>query len=809
MTTRSGLTQVEAKARLAQHGPNALTQAESVTWPALLLEQLKSPVVLLLLGACVVSGVLREVADAVAIGAIVVLNAVVGVLQEYRAERAMQALRAMTAPRARVRRDGGAVLVPAAEVVPGDLLELEAGDLVAADAHVLEAHALATNEAPLTGESAQVEKSPDAVSATAPLAERHDHVFMGTAVVKGAALAEVEATGMKTELGRIAGLLATAEDRETPLQRRLAAVSRLLLYICLGVVVVVAAVGLWRGTPWLDVLISGVSLAVAAVPEGLPAIVTIALAIGVRRMASRHVLVRRLPAVETLGCATVICTDKTGTLTTGEMTVRTTWGAEPRALLEAAAACCDAELAADGKSGVGDTTEVAILRAAAGHGVLRADLERRHPRLSELPFDSERKRMSVLREGGTLHVKGAPESVFPLCDADTAAARAEADLMASKGLRVLAVALGQGPAEAHLTLVGLLGLADPPREEAIAAVAAAKAAGIETVMITGDHPRTAQAIALELGILEPGQSPEGRVYARASPEDKLTVVRRLAAEGGVVAMTGDGVNDAPALREADIGICMGKGGTEVTREASDIVLTDDNFASIVAAVREGRGIFDNIRKALVYLLAGNTSELAVMLVASLAGLPAPLLPLQLLWINLVTDGFPALALVLDAPGSTVMRRRPRRPDEPMLGRPEWRRIVGRGTVEAALAFGAFVWALGTRGEDTARALVFCVVVFCQVFRALGSRSSTRTFWEVGAFTNKPLLAVVGLSVLLQVALVAVAPVRELFHLGPLTVLDGAVALGLGLAPVSGIELLKLWRRRPRKSSVAASGAVPG
>jgi P-type Ca2+ transporter type 2C len=798
---RDGLGPAEAQRRLAEVGPNALPQEDGPSPLWILWSQLKSPPVLLLLAACGVSVALKESADAIAIAAIVLLNAGVGFAQEYRAERAMAALRSMTAPRARVRRGGQTLVISAAEVVPGDLLCLEAGDVVAADARLLEAQRLATNEAPLTGESAQVEKSITPVPAEAPLAERTDSVFMGTSVGTGTGLAEVAATGARTELGKIAHLLATTEDGETPLQQRLAKVSRLLLWLCLGIVGVVAAAGLVRGASGFDVFLSAVSLAVAAIPEGLPAIVTIALAIGVRRMAARHVLVRKLAAVETLGCATVICTDKTGTLTTGVMAVRGLWGPDEAALLRAAASCCDADLGQGGRPGVGDTTELAILAAAAERGLHRAELEAAAPREGTVPFDSQTRWMSVSRADGRLDAKGALEALLSMCPgADRDAAHAANADLAARGLRVLAVASGAAATPGDLRLLGLIGIADPPRKEAIAAVASAQAAGIETVMITGDHPLTAKAIAAELGIRH--------VHARAAPEDKLRIVGEWKKSGGVVAMTGDGVNDAPALRAADIGICMGKTGTDVTREASDMVLTDDNFASIVAAVREGRGIFDNIRKALVYLLSGNVAELAVMLVAALAGLPPPLLPLHLLWINLVTDGLPALALVMDPADPDVMRRGPRPGSEPMLGRPEWLRVIGPGLLEGTLALATFVLVLRTHGEGTARSMAFAVLVFTQLLRVFASRSPTRLFWEMGTFSNLTLLAVVGTSVAAQITLHALPWTRGLFRLEPLAADDWALALGLGFVPVSVLELLKLARRlrRPRPPAPAGPAA---
>ncbi|HEY8206476.1 MAG TPA: cation-translocating P-type ATPase, partial [Myxococcaceae bacterium] len=762
-----GLTADQAAARLEQFGSNEL-QREKATPPwRVFLGQFKGALIWLLLGACVISAALGEVGDAIAIGAILLINAVVGFLQEYRAERAVLALRSMTAPHARVRRDGHAQVIPSTQVVPGDVLLLEAGDLVAADARLLEAHALSTLEAALTGESVPAEKRVDPAAPDAPLAERHDRVFLGTAVATGTGLAEVTGTGMRTELGRIAHLLATAEEEATPLQRRLDQVGRLLLYLCAGLVVVVAAANLARGHGWLEVLMSSVSLAVAAVPEGLAAVVTIALAVGVQRMAARNVLVRKLPAVETLGSTTVICTDKTGTLTTGTMAARELWGQDHQALLFAAAANCDAELDAGGP-GTGDPTELAILEAAALRGIQRPDIERDLPRREVHPFDSERKRMSILRSDGVLYVKGAPEMVLPLTRGNDGKAVAAAAELSARGLRVLAVAVGQGDGEKDLELRGLIGLSDPPRTEAIEAVRQARGAGIRTVMITGDHPKTAEAIAREMGLLLPGEDPAEVVHARATPEDKLKIVRAWKAKGAVVAMTGDGVNDAPALKEAHIGIAMGKGGTEVTREASDMVLADDNYASIVAAVREGRGIYENIQKTLVYLLAGNAGELMLMLGASAFGLPIPLLPLHLLWINLVTDGLPALALVMDPADPELLQRPPRPLQEPILGRPQWWTIAWIGALEATLSLGVFAWALRTRDLPHARNLAFTVVVFAELFRALASRSATRTYLEVGLWNNARLIAVVLISAGLQLAIHWVPALHPLFDISPMS-----------------------------------------
>ena len=793
-----GLASVDAQRRLAEFGPNEIQREKTITPFTLLARQFTSPVIWLLLGASVLSASLGELVDAVAIGAIVIVNAGIGFFQEYRAERAVMALRSMTAPRARVMRDGHSVMVPADTIVPGDLLVLEAGDVAAADARLHTAHALSTNEAALTGESTPVEKTTVPTAPDTPLAERHDFVFMGTSVSTGTGGAEVVATGMQTELGRIAHLLATAEETVTPLQRRLARVSQTLLYICGGIVVVVAVAGLLRGWPLIQVLMAAVSLAIAAVPEGLPAVVTIALAVGVQRMAARHVLVRRLPAVETLGCATVICTDKTGTLTTGVMVVRELWGPDETKLLFAGAACSDAELGANDRAGVGDPTELAILIAAAERGIHRQDIETAKHRVTVIPFDSVLKRMSIERADGSVYIKGAVESVLPLCVSGGNDAAEANDKMAERGLRVLAVAVAPAGPEIRATLLGLIGMADPPRAEAIAAVAAARAAGITTVMITGDHPVTARAVARELGILSGADAPEdatqARVHARATPEDKIRIVREWKARGAVVAMTGDGVNDAPALREAHIGIAMGLTGTEVTREASDMVLADDNFASIVAAVREGRGIFDNIRKTLVYLLSGNTAELTVMLVAAVGGLPLPLLPLHLLWINVVTDGLPALALVVDPPEEDVLQRPPRHPDEPMLGRAQWNYVIATGLLQAAATLGVFIWALSARDLIEARNLAFSVLVFGELFRAFAARSTTRVFWEVGVFTNRWLLGVVLFSVLMQLGMHYIPAAQAVFEIGPLSIADCALTVLVALGPVTVIELSKLIRR---------------
>ena len=789
-----GISGGEAQRLLLEVGPNKLKREAGPSVWRLLLRQFNSPLIWLLLGACLLSIAVGELADSIAIIAIVILNGLFGFVQEYRAERAMAALLALTAPRARVMRDGRSSMISAEEIVPGDLILLDAGDIVAADAELLEAHTLLINEAILTGESAPAEKCISRETHSSSLAEKSGFVFSGTHVANGSGKALVRSTGMQTEIGKIAHLLTQTTQTQTPLQIRLAALGRTLLYISLALVAVVAITGLIRHQPWLEIMMSSISLAVAAVPEGLPAIVTIALAIGVQRMSNRNVLVRSMPAIEALGSTTVICTDKTGTLTTGVMQVRELWGSDHKALLFAAAACCDAELKPGNRSGIGDPTEVAILMAASERKIHRDAIERDYPRRNVNPFDSERKRMSIYRSNGVLYAKGAVESILSQCSEVTPGVQETSTEMAERGLRVLAVATGDSAQENGLKFLGLLGIADPPRTEAMNAVADARTAGIRTIMITGDHPVTARAIARELGILTDDDALSGFVHARVTPADKIQIVRNWKEKGEIVSMTGDGVNDAPALREAHVGIAMGITGTEVAKESADVVLTDDNFASIVAAIREGRGIYENIQKAIVYLLTGNTSELLVMLCAAVVGLPVPLLPIHLLWINLVTDGLPALALVMDPASPNAMRRPPRDPDELMLGKPEWKRILFNGTLETIVVLAAFVYQLKYIGIDGARSFGFATLVFSQMFRAFSARSNTRIFWEVGAFNNLWLLGVIMLTIALQISVYYIPVTKELFQLESMPLVNWIWAFLLGLIPVSVIEIQKLLRR---------------
>lgn len=830
-SSRVGLSSAVAARRLAENGRNELTESQPISPLSILLGQFKSLIVWILIIAGGVSAALGEVIDAIAILAIVILNAVIGFYQEFSAEKSIAALRKITAPRAKVLRDGAVTVVPAAEIAVGDVLDFEAGDLVGADARVLEAASLRCIEAALTGESEAVEKKEAILEGSnVPLGDRTNLVFMGTSVATGQGRAVVVATGMETEIGRIAGLIADAgADEETPLQKKLAAFGRVLVWASLGIVGLLFVLGLVRGMKFLEIFMTSVGLAVAAVPEGLPAIVTVALALGVLRMSRRRALVRRLPSVETLGSTSVICTDKTGTLTVGEMTVRELYvagqtfavtgegyGPHGEVLFEGQASdsrhagpllelanilvgCNNAHLVLeDGKWRViGDPTEGALLAAGqkAGSDPRRLDSER--PKHHEIPFDSERKRRTVIRKmaDGRLraYINGAPDELLRLCtqiytaqgvrpltDEDRREILAQNAAMARQALRVLGSTCRDLPedgselltaesVERDLVFVGLAGMYDPPRPEVREAIGKCHQAGIRVLMITGDHPHTALAIARELGIadenasalsgIELDQLSDGElqaragsvaVYARVSAAHKLRIVRALKAAGEVVAMTGDGVNDAPAIKGADIGIAMGRSGTEVTKQAADMVITDDNFASIVAAVEEGRGIYDNIRKTLQYLLAGNSGELLLMTAAIVMGLPSPLLAIHLLWINLVTDGLPALCLAIDPVDSDVMRRRPRLRNESITGGGFFTTMLLTGILTAAVSLGVYLYGLRSETPELARTHAFAALVFAELLRSFGARSETRPLWRMNHFANLHLLIAVGISFGIQI-----------------------------------------------------------
>ena len=875
---RSGLPAAEARARLERFGPNELREAKGRSPLGIFIEQFKGLIIWVLIAAAVVSGFMGEWLDALAILAIVLLNAVLGLMQEYRAEKSLAALRKMSAPSAKAVRDGATTLVPARELVPGDLVELEAGDHVPADARVTWHTAnFAVQEASLTGESSPVDKTDFVLEERdVPLAERANIVYMGTSVVTGKARALVVETGMGTELGRIAGLIQGITKETTPLQRRLHDFGKWIIFLCFALVAMVFALELLRGGRLMEMFLTSVSLAVAAIPEGLPAVVTIALALGVQRMVRRHVLIRKLPSVETLGCATVICSDKTGTLTKNEMTVRVVWtsrrayqvtgtgyapegeflvdgravrpGEHPdlTATLAAGVLCNNARLRreAGGLETFGDPTEVALLSAAAKAGVWKEDAERDRALVEEIPFDSERKKMTVIRKDGAglaVFTKGAPDLLLgdcarlvedgaerPMTPGDRARIVAANDNLSRRALRVLAVARRALDREPHscsaeaiendLAFCGLIAMIDPPRPEVRAAVDKCRTSGIRTVMITGDHKNTAVAVAKELGFFGEGavaltgeevdclsdEEFDGAVertavYARVSPEHKLRAVRALRRRGEIVAMTGDGVNDAPAVKEADIGIAMGLTGTDVTKEVSDMVITDDNFASIVAAVEEGRGIYDNIKKFIHYLLSCNSGEILVMFAASLLALPVPLVPIQILWVNLITDGFPALALGVDPVDPKVMDRPPRKPDEPVITRARGRLIMAQGMFIALCTLSAFVYVLEfeKQGIGRARTVALAVLTCSELSHSFSCRNMKESLFKLGVFGNPGLFAANGISLLLQLAIIYVPFLQPIFKTQALGLTDLGVILIFSTLPFWAMEAVKAVNRKWR------------
>jgi P-type Ca2+ transporter type 2C len=851
-TSSAGLSPDEVLRRRAEHGLNVLEEAPPRSMLALFLAQFADFMILVLLAAAVVSGLIGDLTDTLVIVAIVLLNAAIGFGQEFRAAKAMQALKAMAAPSAMVVRAGSTASVPAAELVPGDAVLLEAGRIVPADLRLVEAASLRIDEAALTGESVPVDKSTEALGdPEAAVGDRRNIAHKGTQVTYGRGLGVVVATGMRTEFGRIARLLEAAHAVETPLQRRLAVFGRRLALVVIGICGVVFATGLLRGEPALPMLLTALSLAVAAIPEALPAVVSISLALGARRLMARQALIRRLAAVEALGSVTVICSDKTGTLTANEMRVERWWcdgvladapgAAGPWALLLSAMAVShDAAVGEDGAL-VGDPTEVALLGAARAAGLDHAAELARLPRVDEVPFDSARKCMTTIHrpaDGGLLAVtKGAAEVVLAAAVSvqrsagagaaaasfDPAAIGRVAEQMAAEGLRVLAVGVRRlaacpdtsDPAsvERDLEFVGLLGLMDPPRPEAAAAIAACHAAGITPVMITGDHPVTARAIAARLGLeVNDGTVMSGqqlaalsaqqlaervkhvRVYARVAPEQKLDIVTALQAQGEVVAMTGDGVNDAPALRRADIGVAMGITGTDVAREAGSMVLLDDNFATVVRAVREGRRIYDNLRRFIRYVLTTNSGEIWTIFLAPFVGLPMPLLPIHILWINLVTDGLPGLALAAEPEEPDVMRRPPRPPRESLFAQGLGLHALLVGMLMAALALGAQAWYLG-RDAAQWQTVVFTTLCFMQLGHVLAIRSERSSLFSQGLWSNRPLALAVALTVLLQLAVVYTPLGNAWFRTVPLSVADLAVCVGAALVIVAVVELEKAVRRR--------------
>ena len=842
-----GLTQGEGARRLAGYGENKLEKAKPPGLFRQVLAQLRDPMILVLLAAAALSffaGGGQDWLDTAIILLIVVFNTVISVSQEDNARKALEALEKLAAPRARVLREGVERRLESTHLVPGDILLLEAGDYVPADGRILWAAGLQTDESAMTGESLPVHKrAGDGLPPDTPLAERKNMVIGGTVVTGGRAKVVVTATGMQTEMGKIAGLLLRQGQGETPLQRKMKEVSRVLSLVCVGVCAVMFGVGMLQHRDILDMFLTAVALAVAAIPEGLPAIVTIVLAVGVGRMARRNAIIKRLPAVETLGCASVICSDKTGTLTKNQMTVLEVWTPAPAhrdRALTLGTLCGDAQ---EGPGGyIGDPTETAIAQAAAQAGLEKAALERDMPRRGEAPFDSVRKRMATchaLPNGEALvAVKGAPEAVLarcthllgaqgprPLTDGDRRRIAQVGGDLAGQALRVLAVAQRLQPAlpksmaaeslEAELTFVGLIGMMDPPRPEVRQAVDRCAGAGIRPVMITGDHKDTAVAIAKQLNIYRPGDKaidgagldflPQETleeeieafsVYARVTPEHKMRIVQAWQRRGHVVAMTGDGVNDAPALKAADIGCAMGKTGTDVAKGAADMILTDDNFATVVAAVEQGRGIYANIRKAIHYLLSCNIGEILTIFLATLLPVSqAPLSPVQLLWLNLVTDSLPALALGMEPVEKTAMTQPPRGKEEPLFSRAFSRRLAWQGALVGGitlLAYGLGFHLTGTFA--VANTMAFATLTFSQLFHAFDVRSETTPLFRLGVLSNKAMNKAFLAGAALQAAVLLAPPLQGAFSVVPLALEQWGMVLALALTPLVVCEIEKALRR---------------
>jgi len=883
-----GLSQEEAQRRLAQFGHNELAAGEKVSPWKIFLEQFKNFLIIILLVAVVLSAVVGEVADAVVIFVIVLFAAGLGFIQEYRAERAMEALKKMAAPMASVLRDGKEVEIPSRELVPGDIIILRTGDRIPADCRLIEAVNLKADEASLTGESVPVEKTAKALPGEVTIGDRKNMAFMGTAAVYGRGTAVVTATGMGTEFGKIATMLQEVEKEQTPLQINLDKLGKLIAIGSLALCFILAAIGVLRGHEILEMLIWGVSLAVAAVPEALPAVVTISLAIGVQRMVRRHALIRKLPAVETLGCTTFICSDKTGTLTQDQMTIRRIYvegklidvtgvGYEPKGefhldgkalnpekdaalqrLLHIGSLCNDTSLnsANDVWEIKGDPTEGALVVTAAKAGLWQKELQSQSPRIHEIPFSSETKRMTTVHQtpqGKIAYSKGAPEVILSSCshvyrngqetklkDDDKNKMLSVSHEMAGDALRVLGLAYKRLPdttttteaTEQDMVFVGLAGMIDPPREEVKEAVKLCDQAGIKSVMITGDHKLTAVAIAKELGILKEGVALTGaeidnlsdeefealaekiEVYARVSPAHKLRVIEALAKKGHVVAMTGDGVNDAPALKKADIGVAMGITGTDVTKEAADMILTDDNFASIVAAVEEGRGIFGNIKKYLIYLLSCNFGEIllmaSVILFGPLMGLPAgtiPLIAIQLLYVNLATDGLPAIALSIDPPDLDIMKQKPRPRKQTIFTAPVLRYMAGAGIWTALVTLGVFLWAINSgKAFLEAQSMCFVTLILIEFFNAFNCRSLEYSLFKVGPFANKWLLLAIGWECIMLSLVVYLPVLQGPFNTYALTLTDWVIAILSASTIFIAAEIYKLIMSRMRPKGLVPEPA---
>ena len=811
-----GISKDESLRRRAAFGHNVILGSKRLSAYHLLLNQFKDLLILVLIAAAVVAGFLGEPQDAVAIASIIILNAALGFSQEYRAQKAIEALKALAAPQARVKRNGEVCLLPAYELVPGDIVLLEAGNIIPADLRIIESFQLRVDESMLTGESQVVDKVSDRISADRlPVADQRNMAFKGTIASAGRATGLVVGTGMATELGRIATLLKEEVEVRTPLQNRLAKFAKGLALVVVALCAVIFLVGLARGEEPVLMFLTALSLAVAGIPEALPAVVTVSLAIGARVMSRRKALVRKLPAVEALGSVTFICSDKTGTLTENRMRLicyqvdGVSYSEFPTGsagegkwekILQILALNHDVTQGPSGEL-QGDPTETALVQAAIDAGAVNGAMAKQFPRIGEVSFTSERGMMSTFHrtgDGCLLLVKGAPEKVLSRClDIDTEVEVKAADDMARRGYRVLALAyrrLSEEPQDGVLTryeeklnFAGFVGLIDPPRVEVQSAIEDCRAAGVRVVMITGDHPETARAIGEELGILDAERRDvitgsellelsdaglamrirEIAVYARVAPAQKIRIVKALQSAGEIVAMTGDGVNDAPALKSADVGVSMGRGGTDVAREASHVILLDDNFATIVAAIREGRRIYDNIRKFVRFALSGNSGEIWTLFLAPFVGLPTPLLPIHILWVNLVTDGLPGLALALEPEEKRIMRRRPRLPQESIFAHGLWQHALWVGILTAAATLGTLAWAYHT-GHSHWQSMAFTVLTFTQMGHVMAIRSERESVFTIGIRSNLALLAAVVGTLMLQLCTLYVPVMNQIFKTEPLT-----------------------------------------
>ncbi|AIS52151.1 calcium-transporting ATPase 1 [Thermoanaerobacter kivui] len=849
---KNGLTQEQANERLLKYGKNALKEKKKKSIFSLFLEQFKDYMVLILIIASIISFFLGETTDAVIILAIVILNALLGTIQENKAEKSLEALKKLSQPLAKVIRDGKVMEVEASSLVIGDVVLIEAGNIIPADGRLVEAKNLKVDESVLTGESVPVEKVDTVIEKEdIPLGDRFNLVYMGTTVTYGRGKFIVTATGMDTEMGKVAGLIEDERDVKTPLQLKLEELSKYLGTAAILISAIIFAIGVLQKRPAFDMFMTAVSLAVAAIPEGLPAIITVTLALGVQKMIKKNAIIRKLPAVETLGSTSVICSDKTGTLTQNKMTVVKLYindrkvnvkedevKQEDYFLLKNAALCTDAFIDETGK-GIGDPTEVAIVNLLNDVvGLKKADIEKEFPRIAEIPFDSDRKMMStihIMDKGDfRLITKGAPDNIIKRCkyilkenkilpfdEIEKNKLSSINEEMGKEALRVIAVAykdikeipknLSSDEMEKDLIFIGLIGMIDPPRIEAKHSVEICKKAGIKPVMITGDHKITASAIARELGILEDNdEAVTGEdldrisdeelkerikrisVFARVSPEHKMRIVKAWQKNGAVVAMTGDGVNDAPALKQADIGVAMGITGTDVAKEAADMVLTDDNFATIVAAIEEGRTIFTNIKKAIHYLLTCNLGEIVVLFIATILGMPMPLKPIHILWVNLITDSLPALALGFEPPEKDIMEKKPRQKGESIFAGGLAYRIPLEGMLIGLVTLIAFIIGL-KQNIETARTMAFAVLTLSQLAQALNVRSD-KSLFKIGLFTNKYMVFALIVAILLQVILI-VTPLNTIFGLRNINIYDWDIIVAMSVTPFLAMEIVKFFKNK--------------